>query len=106
MFHVYLAPVEAQPRLLAVREHLPQGNSEHPRVCCVGERPGLKTLWSTPEKSPCENKYKSLSSSKIKSAFLHPPCKGDLPVLLHDVVLVIVGQRPHQAKVPDLYFVG
>lgn len=38
--------------------------------------------------------------------FFYPPCKGNLPVLLHDVVLVVVGQRPHQAKVPDLYFVG
>lgn len=48
-FHVYLAPVEAQPRLLAVCEHLPQGDSKHPRVCGVGERPGLQTLWSAPE---------------------------------------------------------
>ena len=34
---------------------------------------------------------------------VHPPRKGDLSVLLHDIVLVIVRQRPHQAKVPDLH---
>lgn len=49
LFPVYLAPVEAQPGLLAVGEHLPQGHAEHPGVRGVGERPGLQTLWSAPE---------------------------------------------------------
>lgn len=56
LFHVYLAPVEAQPRLLAMGEHLPQGNSKHPRVCGMGERPGLQTLWSTPGMPPNQEK--------------------------------------------------
>lgn len=110
VFPVYLAAVEAQPGLLAVREHLPQGHAEHPRVRGVGERPGLQTLWSAPEAPQGEKANKTLLTTVMegvkKAALFYPPCKGNLPVLLHDVVLVVVGQRPHQAKVPDLYFVG
>lgn len=45
---VYLAPIKAQPRLLAMREHLPESDSKHPCVCGVGERSGLQTLWGAP----------------------------------------------------------
>lgn len=45
---VYLAAIKAQPRLLAMCEHFPQSDSEHPRVCSVGERSGLQTLWGAP----------------------------------------------------------
>lgn len=45
---VYLTTVEAQPRLLAMCEHLPEGDSKHPCVCSMGERSSLKTLWSAP----------------------------------------------------------
>lgn len=56
LLQVYLAPVEAQPRLLAVCEHLPQGNSKHPCVCGVGKRPGLQTLWSAPKTAQKQEK--------------------------------------------------
>lgn len=109
-FPVYLAPVEAQPGLLAVGEHLPQGHAEHPRVRGVGERPGLQTLWSAPEapqgRESKANWLPTVMESVEKLVLFYPPCKGNLSVLLHDVMLVVVGQRPHQAKVPDLYFVG
>lgn len=32
----------------------------------------------------------------------HSPGERDLAVLLHDVMIVVVGQRPHQAEVADL----
>lgn len=37
---------------------------------------------------------------------VHPPRKGDLSMLLHDIVLVVVRQRSHQAKVTDLHSVS
>lgn len=45
----YLAPIEAQPRLLAMSKHLPQSDSKHPRVSGMRERSGLQTLWGAPE---------------------------------------------------------
>lgn len=36
----------------------------------------------------------------------HPPRKGDLAMLLHDIVLMVVRQRPHQAKVTNLHSVS
>lgn len=62
-----LAPVEAQPRLLAVSEHLPQGNSEHPRVCGVGEGPGLQALWSAPETPQKQTKASITNGLKPQS---------------------------------------
>lgn len=44
----HLTPIEAQPRLLAVGEHLPQGDAKHPGVGGVGEGARLQRLRSTP----------------------------------------------------------
>lgn len=45
----YLTAVEAEPRLLTVGAHLPQGHPEHPRVRSVGKRACLQALWGTPD---------------------------------------------------------
>lgn len=44
----HLAAIEAQPWLLTVREHLPESDSEHPRVGGMRERPRLQAFWSAP----------------------------------------------------------
>lgn len=43
-----LAPIEAQPRVLPVGEHLPQGDPEHPGIGGVREGTRLQRLWRTP----------------------------------------------------------
>lgn len=46
-----LAAVEAEPRLLAVTEHLPQRHTKHPGITGMREGSGLQALWSTPDKT-------------------------------------------------------
>lgn len=45
---MHLAPIQTQPRLLSVGEHLPKGDPKHPGVRCVRESARLQRLWSTP----------------------------------------------------------
>lgn len=67
--------------------------------------PRVPTL--TPEKAHIQAWTTSKSSCGLSAASsVHPPCEGDLAMLLHDIVLVVVGQRPHQAKVTDLHSVS
>lgn len=44
----YLAAIEANPGLLAIRKHLPQCDPKHPGVTGMGESPCLQALRGTP----------------------------------------------------------